>query len=787
MATTPYSLSKNSPASQHKVYRSLEIDLSQPSFLSNTISIIDHPFCDSRNSENQPSVSSPEDSQSLNTKQAKTHVAKKSEKKQGHVPFPFFSSPNQAATPKCRNRSIATPRLFPSSRRNPTLMRDRFIPPRSYSGSTIAKYHMRKLPMELTADEKLLRQRERNEDPFGRRRNRKAIPAITQDTIQAPHISPHIVDSHAILSHYPFSGPRITPRQVSVGAVWNVGGASTATRGPWLGITDGQKGYSGSKSTAPMYFARYEFSQDISESEELEMNQARLAAAFDMDLNHRQLVICKPAAQTGTLLFQSDPQFDKFRPLRWKDCAWKRAEFIPDTRARRKQSTKAAAVPFSAVYAPYIKDDFYSSVIAYCCTSGLLAYAMMNFVCLWSSITCKTVAVFPLGHPIGDQVTALDFSSADGKNSILAVATSHGYLHLWETLKSRPLHSSRRRHPLTCVAFKATTTRQKSTISSTIDVSLEHLAVGDTRDPIPRARSSSIFGSWLAQLFRRRSHFDSTYSLSISRLSSDSLSDTSSMSGESGNDQAPRTYPRVRNRGLDLSNSSRPANISGSRPLRRVVSANYSPRLGYPESAIYLPRGSHVHRFEHGSAVKAVAFAPWQPTLLATGGGLGDRTVHFYHAPSGSCLAKIYMWAQITGLIWSRTRREIAVVLGFPEFEYQHPFRVVVFAWPSCEQVTAIPWNVGLDGQTYPDVYVVGRALSAISIPNFRNPFFEDEGECDFNPDDECIAIASSDFIRFYRIWGNPHKQFTGSIGVMKSAILESIDGIENPGNEVIR
>jgi hypothetical protein len=327
MATAPYSPSKKSSASQHKVCRSLKIDISQPSFLYSTISTIDRLFCESRNSENRPSASCLEDSQSLNTGKAKCRIIKNPEKKQDHLPF---SSPNHAATSGTRNRSIATPRLSPSRRRNPSFMRDRFIPPRSYSENTITKYHVRKLPMELTADEKLLRQRERNEDPFGRRRNRKTLLAISQGNIQAPHMSPHIVDNQAMLSHYPLSGPRITPRQVSVGAVWNVGGASISTPGPWLGITDGQKGYSGSKSTAPMYFARYEPTQGISTSEELEMSKARLAAAFDMDLSHRQLVICKPAASTGIRLCQFAPQFDRFHyPLAWKDCAWKRAEFVP--------------------------------------------------------------------------------------------------------------------------------------------------------------------------------------------------------------------------------------------------------------------------------------------------------------------------------------------------------------------------------------------------------------------------------------------------------------------------
>lgn len=472
--------------------------------------------------------------------------------------------------------------------------------------------------------------------------------------------------------------------------------------------------------------------------------------------------------------------------------------------------------------------------------------------------------VCPLGYPREDEAASLAFSSADGRRSILAVATSCGYLHLWDTLKCRPWRPScRYRDPIDCVAFKATATRRTSVVIPSIEVSVEHLAVGDRRGiiwyysleishlealsrmtllaridahcqrvcciswspdyrylatsgddnvcllfdlnrilhneeiptsamssssitnrivPAPQARPNTILGPWLARVYGRRlSRVIGEYSLSRPRPSTDAISDTSSISAESVNQQATRTYPRVRN---NLPNSSRPANTPRSQPPRRVVSVDYSSGLRHLESATYLPYGNHMHQFEHGSAVKAVAFAPWQPTLLATGGGMEDRTVHFYHAPTGSCLAKIYMWGQITGLIWSKTRREIAVVLGFPEGE--HHFRVVVFAWPSCKQITAIPWNLTLDGQTLPDMYAVPRALSAVSIPNFKSPLFEEE-DGSFNPEDECIAVSSSDFIRFYRIWRKPHKRLTGSIGVMNSAILESIDGIENPGNEIIR
>ena len=37
------------------------------------------------------------------------------------------------------------------------------------------------------------------------------------------------------------------------------------------------------------------------------------------------------------------------------------------------------------------------------------------------------------------------------------------------------------------------------------------------------------------------------------------------------------------------------------------------------------PPGMHSHLFLHSAAVKALAFAPWKPSLLATGGGSNDR------------------------------------------------------------------------------------------------------------------------------------------------------------------
>lgn len=120
----------------------------------------------------------------------------------------------------------------------------------------------------------------------------------------------------------------------------------------------------------------------------------------------------------------------------------------------------------------------------------------------------------------------------------------------------------------------------------------------------------------------------------------------------------------------------------------------------------------HKNSFYHSAAVKAIAYAPWQPTLLATGGGSNDRQIHFHHAGSGSTLAVINVFAQVTSLSWSRTSREIVATFGYAQPE--HNIRIAVFAWPSCECVVGIPWERKSNGE-------IGRALWAIPYPGGPN------------------------------------------------------------------
>jgi cell division cycle protein 20 (cofactor of APC complex) len=49
----------------------------------------------------------------------------------------------------------------------------------------------------------------------------------------------------------------------------------------------------------------------------------------------------------------------------------------------------------------------------------------------------------------------------------------------------------------------------------------------------------------------------------------------------------------------------------------------------------------------HRSAVKAIAWCPWQPTLLATGGGFCDKTIKVWNVSNGSLLNSVDTGAQV--------------------------------------------------------------------------------------------------------------------------------------------
>lgn len=68
----------------------------------------------------------------------------------------------------------------------------------------------------------------------------------------------------------------------------------------------------------------------------------------------------------------------------------------------------------------------------------------------------------------------------------------------------------------------------------------------------------------------------------------------------------------------------------------------------------------------HTAAVKALAWCPWNMSLLATGGGTSDRHIHFWNTSSGARVNSIDTGSQVTSLRWAPHYREIASTAGAP-------------------------------------------------------------------------------------------------------------------------
>ncbi|KAF1991700.1 WD40 repeat-like protein, partial [Aulographum hederae CBS 113979] len=638
---------------------------------------------------------------------------------------------------------------------------DRFIPTRSPQAMRDS-FQLSKAPQHLNPEERVTRTRSAIPDPFSRRIRGRAGGHDhlrgTRGTL--PPLAARGIGrgSSGLLS---IRQPSLAtaPRQASNGAVWNLGGA-VALSDSVAAVSDGRGGLIGSGTTAPLYTSMFLNRPDP--LMETEAHERRLALAFDVDQASRVLGI-----STSPTVASLPSSSHSNSPTRiWRDNEW----------------IKEGSV--ALLDAPSLRDDYYCSLLAYSYTSKCLAVGLGSHVYLWSE-TRGVDTPDSVNFPSTSHVTSLAFSSTAGGSAILAVGRADGRVTLWSSFDDDLRFNAKQPQPVSCVCFRPNTVKRPSVRDRNLLVPTEELLTGDEAGNIyfyavewPSNDQRDLF-AWhgaVTLLAKISAHTQQICGLAWSPdgdFFASGGNDNTCLLFESKRvfptSNPPQQQPRA---GLTY--------ILGPQPLHLIPAT-------IPSSVPTLPPSTARHTFTLAAAIKAIAFAPWQRGLLALGGGSNDRCIHFYHSLSGAALATIDCCAQVTSLVWSNTRREIAATFGFAQPE--HPYRIAVFSWPGCEQVVGIPW------------FDEHRALYGIGYPGGPND--GGNGRRDQEGDgggeggtwwtrtreEGCLVVATSDAsIKFHEVWAERKRATGGAYGLLGgSDILEGLHGVDKEADAVIR
>lgn len=259
-----------------------------------------------------------------------------------HAPFNHGRNPKDPgldAKPRfCRQaagknhaRQPASPAKKGIVPRGPVSPADRFIPPRQFSNPPSNPFHVTKVPRQLTPAERLRRRCPSDVDPFMPSRPRRSggVSRTQMQAIEVAHIGPHLINGQMVTASRGHNGPIDPPRQVSAGAVWNVGGASAAVLGgPYAQVSGAYDGVLGSGVTAPMYVPKF-MMKELSVTDDRDQHESRVALALNIDRAARLLGTCAPSSALHSARWSSCRNYERPCPFPWRDTAWKKDERTP--------------------------------------------------------------------------------------------------------------------------------------------------------------------------------------------------------------------------------------------------------------------------------------------------------------------------------------------------------------------------------------------------------------------------------------------------------------------------
>lgn len=237
-----------------------------------------------------------------------------------------FESPNLERRRRIKRRCVSTGVQYISPPNTP----DRFISYRSTSQDASHNFRITKKAQDLSTGERLFRQSLVSADPFGApsaagRRRISSSPIRNASRAASSRV---LSGSNLVR---PNNGLSSQPRQISNGAIWNVGGSvATAPSGPIGAIDNGRGGLVGSGTNAPMYTSR--FLDKESPEEDRNRLEGRLAAALDIDPTSRVLSHSHPAERGRSMVSNA---LDSGLRLSQKTI-WTNGQWVRPTSSSRK-------------------------------------------------------------------------------------------------------------------------------------------------------------------------------------------------------------------------------------------------------------------------------------------------------------------------------------------------------------------------------------------------------------------------------------------------------------------
>ncbi|KAJ2504019.1 substrate-specific activator of APC-dependent proteolysis [Coemansia sp. RSA 2052] len=286
--------------------------------------------------------------------------------------------------------------------------------------------------------------------------------------------------------------------------------------------------------------------------------------------------------------------------------------------------------PIKVLDAPGIRDDYYLNLMDWS-SDNRVSVALNSEVYVWDAASSQTTRLCDVGAA-GDWVTSVRWAESGGH---LAVGLNSGAVQIWDTARAR------------CVRTFAGHTRRVGVLEWNASV-----VSSGSRDKRIHSRDSRM----------REAALVSTYYAHTQEVCGLRWSPDRVQLASGGNDNMLLIWDQ-RFTPLDARVHAEvpgiaPAARTARRPLFRLA--------------------------EHHAAVKALAWCPTRPALLASGGGTEDRCIRLWNTHEGTALAAHDTQSQVCNLAWSRDGEELVSTHGFSE---NH---VVVWKYPAMRPIAML-------------------------------------------------------------------------------------------------